>query len=554
MTHATIIATFQPTVSFQSHLSSRRKNMLTRSLQYTTLALSLALTAGAGATTPISPGHTPPVQEWAKQLGSPKINDSIEGNMIYVSDIDDYSTGFSSDSQGNLYAASTKILRQFRKTVSGLVTLVPAPYTSPIETTIAKYDTQGNVLWSKTKTLSNNTRTTLSTDPQGNTYALESTSFRNLPFYYSNSSGGPFIKEPITPTITKYDTQGNILWTRQAPVVHTLGQRTTVTTDNLGNLYFTAIVFNVAPQSTTPNPISVNASAPTLKMLAANLPLIICNKFITKYDADGTIAWIKKFGTQQTGFINASQTANNSISTDNLGNLYIAGFTQGGVTDINQGQAGSFLAKYDANGNILWSKKLNRNNNDNIQYVQRYVTHRPNGLDTDAQGNIYLTETVSRTPEGTPIFYTDTFYTDTFFSKYSTQGDLLWTKALDPNTHQNSNTITVDKNGNAYLAGYTDAPGMGRNPFIAKYDTDGQLLWTKELDTSQVDDYANGIAIDDLGNIYLAGETRGSTAGPHEDGLDIFIIKFKDLQAIPEPTSLLLLSLPLLALNRRKKQ
>jgi hypothetical protein len=74
--------------------------------------------------------------------------------------------------------------------------------------------------------------------------------------------------------------------------------------------------------------------------------------------------------------------------------------------------------------------------------------------------------------------------------------------------------MAIDKVGNVYLAGGTDGvldtdslPGGtfgATDVFVAKYDSSGNLQWVTQLGTSCTE-WANGIAVDVSSNIYIIG-------------------------------------------------
>jgi hypothetical protein len=126
---------------------------------------------------------------------------------------------------------------------------------------------------------------------------------------------------------------------------------------------------------------------------------------------------------------------------------------------------------------------------------------------------------------------------DAFIIKYDQDGNKLWSRQFgtsgpNHNTALDSATsVAVDGSNNIYVAGYTagslDGTSAGNvDIFLRKYDPDGALLLAKQYGTSGAD-VANGIAIDDFGNIYLAGSTTGywvpKPVTPYDDGLLIKI-------------------------------
>ena len=66
----------------------------------------------------------------------------------------------------------------------------------------------------------------------------------------------------------------------------------------------------------------------------------------------------------------------------------------------------------------------------------------------------------------------------------------------------------------------------GSDGFLAKYNTSGTRLWVKQFGTSS-NDYANGLSIDKLGNIYVSGWTDGSfPTYTNQGGQDSYIALF----------------------------
>jgi hypothetical protein len=108
----------------------------------------------------------------------------------------------------------------------------------------------------------------------------------------------------------------------------------------------------------------------------------------------------------------------------------------------------------------------------------------------------------------------------------------------------------VDNTENVYVAGRSRATwGSPVNPhagdtdaFAAKLNSSGALQWNTFLwSTNSVYGYA--IAVDDSGNVYVAGRsdaTWGSPVNPHAGGWDVFVAKLVSLKAMPWMPLLLL--------------
>lgn len=139
--------------------------------------------------------------------------------------------------------------------------------------------------------------------------------------------------------------------------------------------------------------------------------------------------------------------------------------------------------------------------------------------------------------------------------KYDSTGNVLWAKtAFGHFNYIKPNSIAADKTGNIYVAGYFNGDsaifgnvalrnpfktGLYDNMFIVKYDATGKVLWGKCADGKNYigSCYANGVAADSSGNVYVVGNFSSLNIIFKNDTLlnsdknlsadnDIFILKF----------------------------
>jgi len=94
------------------------------------------------------------------------------------------------------------------------------------------------------------------------------------------------------------------------------------------------------------------------------------------------------------------------------------------------------------------------------------------------------------------------------------------------------NSIALDGLGNLYLAGWSqgeldgNASAGGYDPFVAKYGSNGTKEWL-ELFGSAADDYAYGITVDSNDQVLLTGWTEGELDGnPNLGKRDVFLVKY----------------------------
>jgi len=119
-----------------------------------------------------------------------------------------------------------------------------------------------------------------------------------------------------------------------------------------------------------------------------------------------------------------------------------------------------------------------------------------------------------------------------FVSRYDTSGTLVWSRQLGSDETDYGRSVATDIAGNLFICGETEGslggPHQGsKDAFIAKYDSYGSLLWSRQLGTA-TSDYGHSVAVDATGNAFITGYTRGPLGGPLQGAWDAFIAKYSD--------------------------
>ncbi len=132
-------------------------------------------------------------------------------------------------------------------------------------------------------------------------------------------------------------------------------------------------------------------------------------------------------------------------------------------------------------------------------------------ISVDKKGGLYLSGTFELTAD-----FGDTLnskgHSDIFVAKYDTSGNWLWSKQI--NGTGRDYCMSMSRNAeNIYLAGFYEHElhfdsviirGDKQDIFIANYDTEGQLKWVKTFGGPGFDG-AYGVDTDKHGNIYMTG-------------------------------------------------
>ena len=221
-----------------------------------------------------------------------------------------------------------------------------------------------------------------------------------------------------------------------------------------------------------------------------------------------TVDWTKQFGT-------SDDDSAYSITNDIDGNVYVAGDTYGDLQAANRGSSDAFVSMYSSSGELLWTKQFGTPKDDSAYSII-----------TNVNGNVYVAGKTNGSLQGS-----NKGKDDAFISKYSSSGELLWTRQFGTSGSDYINSVAINANGNIYVAGDTSGSLQGTNKglnvdsFVRKYSSGGKVLWTRQFGTSEPD-YAYRITADTKGNIYVAGRTNGSLQGVSQGSDDAFIRKY----------------------------
>jgi hypothetical protein len=340
------------------------------------------------------------------------------------------------------------------------------------------------------------------------------------------------LKNPVAYTVTRQDTRLAIRLTAREPrprVSESSPHQPSGTTMTAAPIAVPAsdeaprTTLSVAPQPRTPSASVGQAAATdsarnvyvagyTSGTFEGHTNAGMLDGFVVKYDPLGATLWIRQFGTSGSDIVQA-------VATDADGNVCVAGYTYGSLDgQPHAGLTDLFVTKYDPQGHRLWTRQLGTSRLD-----------QANGIATDSRGNVYVTGFTEGNLNGNAV----NGLSDPFLVKYDAKGAKLWTRQFGTPSSDVARAVATDTSGHVYVTGSTFGhfDGKGGNAgvsdvFVVKYDAQGTTLWTRQFGTPSFD-HAYGLAADRTGNVYVGGSTYGSLDGNRRVGQsDAFVARF----------------------------
>jgi YVTN family beta-propeller protein len=294
--------------------------------------------------------------------------------------------------------------------------------------------------------------------------------------------------------VSKYDANGNHLWTTQFGSSN-FDSATNVAVDSSG-VYVVGRTAGTFPGGT-------NAGGEDI--------------FIQKVDSAGNLVWARQFGS-------SSSEAGEDVALDGSA-VYIAGRTSGTLPgQTSAGGQDAFMRKYDRNGTEAWTRQFGTSASD-----EGYAASAgPAGI---YLGGVTLGTLPSQTSAGGQ---------DGFLRRYDSSGTEIWTRQFG-SSGADVVFAASQRGSSVYAAGFTNGtlPGetsAGSNDaFARRYDSNGNAIWTTQFGSSASDATLGAYA--DPGVLYLAGQTDGSMPQQVSSGTtDIWVAKIGTGQVVEPPT------------------
>ena len=295
--------------------------------------------------------------------------------------------------------------------------------------------------------------------------------------------------------VSKYSTDASKQWT----VVYGSAQddvATGVATDVEGNIYVTGFTDGAIFDGQT-NTGSSDA-------------------FISKLDADGNSVWTVLLGT-------AAQDKSYGIVVDATNTIFIAGETYGDLEDANNGLNDVFVAAYNTLGIQQWIRQIGTSGSDFAR-----------GIVLDGTEGVFIaggTEGVLGDEDPTPG--DPVVNSDAFVAKFDPSGTRVWARQIGTQGAEWAEAVAAS-DGKAYITGMVLTYAIGSDPalglrdaFLAGFDTDSSLLFTRQFGGSQYDT-GMAVGVDSSNNIYVTGLVNSVYMPVDTDDGKMMLYKFNE--------------------------
>lgn len=424
----------------------------------------------------------------------------------------DYSSRIAVDSDGN-----SIVTGEFSGSITfDTITLVSQGTWSLF---LAKYTPEGRIVWATTLASTQDVASdiyanALALDSSGNIYVAGN-------FLIDARFSDAVLQSIGTSDIylAKLTGTGHLVWVRQAGGTGegTFAQdaATALALDKSGNCYMTGYYNHNAMFD------SITISSPNSSEI-----------FIAKYDVNGNALWATtsgSFGAFHMSF---------GIGVDGADNCYVTGkffngLSFGGDTlDAGDAEQKIFIAKLDANGSVVWAKKVGSGGYYGV------------GLDlaVERNGDFYISGYFRATMylDETTLSRNDGLTYGVIVARYDNTGKFVW--AIQSNGgNATGSSLSLDRQGGVFVTGtflntisfgtteLASPTPAGGGAFVTRFDTHGNCQWIKGVVGSGVRS-GHGFATTGSGDCVITGTfsdtvTVGSTQLISMGGSDIFVAR-----------------------------
>ncbi|MFM8626252.1 MAG: Ig-like domain-containing protein, partial [Actinomycetota bacterium] len=392
------------------------------------------------------------------------------------------------------------------------------PFTFDRRASIIKYNSTGGYVWHMTVGAANSSWNSISFEPNGEAFWVTGSicggnGSQTHNFSRTGTAVSFFYQVGVCHNmVVKYDTNGVVLTnpSTSTPIAMRLAHSTL---DSYGygiaasanGVYVTGTYKSASTSTVDFNPLGT-----AYPMVGARNTLSGGrDAFIAKYTSVGDLAWVKSYGSS----LATGSEFGWDIGIDSSENVYTIGFFTSALSydlgggAINFSTQRHYLVKLDSSGAYQWAFKFGGAETGNYE--------RTTEIHVSSDGTVHITGYLAGTFDFRGMSSTaknitaPTSLHGGYLVSYASNGEYRWHVALALKAHPSGTTqnyslfeaVTVMSDGTVFAAGhyrgtmdfdgsaseYLLAPSTsscGRDRFVARYSTSGQLLWAERPETT----------------------------------------------------------------------
>jgi hypothetical protein len=237
--------------------------------------------------------------------------------------------------------------------------------------------------------------------------------------------------------------------------------------------------------------------------------------YLTKYDSAGNVLWTRMLGS-------AGTASGATLTLDPTGGVVIAGSSTADLTatSVADGNADTYVAKYDSAGNQTW-----------VRQIQTLNANQAASVSVDATGNVYVGGQVSG---AIGSGQTRIGGSDAYVAKLDKKGSVVYEQQFGTTANDTVGATATASDGSLYVASVQNGHAI-----VSKYaggDVRTAPVWTEDLGDLQAGGGIAGIAVSGS-RVYVSGTTQNGnlTAGgsaaiasANSGGSDAFVFGLTD--------------------------
>lgn len=230
---------------------------------------------------------------------------------------------------------------------------------------------------------------------------------------------------------------------------------------------------------------------------------------VAKLDPVGKLVWIRQLGS-------AAYDYARDVSVDPSGDVTLVGYTSGALDGANAGGNDVVVVRYSNAGDLRWVRQLGTAGEDQAWDAS-----------VDANGETVVAIRTTGAYEGT-----NAGGYDYAIARLAADGTVRWVHQGGSSADDVGHSVGVAPDGTAFLTGYTRASleagvaNQGSDDlFVARYDADGTRAWIHQRGGAGTD-HGYDVAIDDTGDVWIAGSTTGDLDGTSGTDEDVIVMRW----------------------------